>query len=196
MIGMIKVCGLTHRAAVDAAIEAGVDAVGFVFAESVRQVSPAAATKLCGAVPAGVRRVAVMQHPTAQEWSAVLEEFRPDVLQTDAGDFAALDVPDDIERWPVYREGAVDGRSALPAVFLFEGRTSGSGETVDWQAAAGLARRGRMVLAGGLGAGNVAAAIRAVQPWGVDASSSVESAPGRKDPRMIAAFVKAARGAS
>lgn len=195
MIEMIKICGLTDRAAVDAAIEAGVDAIGFVFAESVRQVTPAAAMKLCGDVPQRVRRVAVMRHPTAEQWRSVNEAFRPDVLQTDAADFATLNVPRGIERWPVYREGAVHENTELPAVFLFEGRNSGSGTTVNWQEAARLARRARMILAGGLSAGNVAAAIREVRPWGVDASSAVESAPGRKDPRMITAFVQAARDA-
>lgn len=193
MIGLIKVCGLTDRSAVDAAVAAGVDAIGFVFAESLRQLSAARAAELCAGVPAVIRRVAVMRHPSAAQWQAVCTEFRPDVLQTDAEDFATLDVPDQVECWPVYREGSIDLTATLPAVYLYEGKHSGQGAKVNWQQAAAIAKRGRMILAGGLGIGNVAAAIREVAPWGVDVSSGVESAPGKKDPDMIAAFVNAAR---
>ncbi|MGB5245782.1 MAG: phosphoribosylanthranilate isomerase [Woeseia sp.] len=195
MIALVKVCGLTDLAAVDAAVAAGVDAIGFVFAKSVRQVSPQRAAELSAGVPKSIRRVAVMQHPDAAEWQAVCSGFRPDVLQTDAEDFDSLAVPAHIECWPVYREGAVSKDTNLPATFLYEGQKSGRGETVDWQRAAHIAQRGRMILAGGLCIDNVADAIREVSPWGVDVSSAVESAPGRKDPEKIAAFVNAARNA-
>jgi phosphoribosylanthranilate isomerase len=84
----------------------------------------------------------------------------------------------------------------IPARFLFEGARSGAGEVVDWTVAERLARQGELVLGGGLDPGNVAAAIRAVRPWGVDVSSGVESAPGVKDPARIEAFVNAARVAA
>ena len=73
---------------------------------------------------------------------------------------------------------------------------SGRGETIDWDRAAELARCGRMILAGGLDADNVAAALARVRPFGVDVSSAVESAPGRKDPRRIREFINAARSAN
>lgn len=193
MIGLIKVCGLTDRRAVAAAVAAGADAIGFVFAESVRQLSPARAAELCVGVPAAIRRVAVMRHPSLAHWQAVCTEFQPDVLQTDAEDFATLKVPNQVECWPVYREGNIDLTSTLPAVYLYEGKHSGQGATVNWQQAAVIAKRGRMILAGGLDIENVAAAIREVAPWGVDVSSGVESAPGKKDSDKIAAFVNAAR---
>lgn len=189
----VKICGLTDADAVAAAVDAGADALGFVFADSVRRITPALAADVAGAVPGRVRRVAVMMHPGRDEWRQVLEVFRPDVLQTDIADFGYLDVPDTVERWPVIREGAAGGE--LPPVFVYEGVSSGTGRTVDWQAAALLARRGRMILAGGLGAGNVARAIDTVAPWGVDVSSAVESEPGKKAPEKIHAFVKAARAA-
>lgn len=195
MIGLVKVCGMTDPAAVAAAVAANVDAIGFVFARSVRQVSPARAAELSSGVPDSIRRVAVMQHPSAAEWQAVCAQFKPQVLQTDAEDFATLAVPEGIECWPVYREGGIDEQTKLPAIFLYEGRLSGQGATVNWQRASHLAKRGRMILAGGLNADNVAAAIRDVAPWGVDVSSGVESAPGEKDTGKIAAFVAAARSA-
>ncbi len=100
----VKICGLRTREHVDAAIAAGADAIGFVFAQSVRRIDPAAAAELARSVPKTIRKVAVMLHPSNDEWQHVLADFEPDVLQTDAGDFAALDVPASIERWPVYRE--------------------------------------------------------------------------------------------
>lgn len=191
----IKICGLRSVEDVDAACAAGADAVGFVFAESVRRVTPAQAATAARAAPRGVLRVAVMQHPDLDEWHNVLERFRPDVLQTDAGDFAGLDLPHDVSRWPVYREGIDSLDGPLADMFLYEGGKSGAGKTVDWQKAADVARRGRMMLAGGLHAGNVAGAVREVRPFGVDVSSGVESAPGQKDPERIRQFITAARAA-
>ena len=84
----------------------------------------------------------------------------------------------------------------MPRRVLFEGPRSGSGAVSDWNAARDLARRTQLVLAGGLNAGNVAAAIAAVRPFGVDVSSGVELEPGIKNPLEIAGFVRAARAAS
>ncbi len=192
---LVKICGLRKADDVKAAVSAGADAVGFVFAESLRRVSPAEARQLTQYLPKRVRRVAVMRHPAQSEWQEVLEAFSPDVLQTDIDDFESLDVPDSVERWPVIREGyaGIDGK--LPPVFLYEGRRSGAGQTVDWPRAAAIARRGSMILAGGLGVDNIATAIRTVRPHGVDVSSGVESRPGRKDPGLISLFIKAARAA-
>ena len=193
---LVKICGLSKAEHVQAAVAAGADAVGFVFAESVRRVEPRHAAEIANGVPDTIKKVAVMLHPTNEEWQRVLRDFSPNVLQTDAGDFAVLDVPDSIERWPVYREGneLADGNT-VSGTFLYEGAKSGQGETVDWSRAAEIAKRGNMILAGGLGADNVAEAIARVQPFGVDVSSAVESAPGEKDSEMIEEFVKAARAA-
>jgi phosphoribosylanthranilate isomerase len=189
----VKICGLKESRHVQAAVDAGADAVGFVFAKSVRRVSPAAATAISANLPAGIKRVAVMLHPDPDEWLDVLRIFAPDVLQTDAGDFAALDVPDSVARWPVHRQGK--GRTAVRGTYVYEGQQSGQGESVDWSRAAGIARKGNMILAGGLTAANVAAAIATVRPYGVDVSSAVEAAPGQKDVRLIHDFVSAAKAA-
>ena len=195
MTTLVKICGLTDAAAVNAAVLSGADAVGFVFAESVRRLQPSRAIEISGDVPANVKRVAVMLHPTPSEWEEVRETFSPDVLQADIEDFADLVVPDDIERWPVIREGRVATDRAVPTTFVYEGTSSGSGQKVDWSKAAELARRGNMILAGGISAGNVAAAIREVAPFGVDVSSAVESAPGKKDVNKIQAFMEAVKAA-
>ena len=190
---LVKICGLRAASDVAAAVDAGADALGFVFAESVRRVAPQQARDISAAAPAGVRRVAVMLHPSNEEWLNVLRGFEPDVLQTDADDFEALDVPMSIECWPVYREGGPTPDTG--GTFLYEGPKSGAGKTVDWSVAAGLAKEGKMILAGGLAADNVGEAIATVRPFGVDVSSAVESQPGCKDPQRIREFIKAARAA-
>jgi phosphoribosylanthranilate isomerase len=191
----IKICGLRDAECVAAAVEAGSDAVGFVFADSPRKVSPAEANAISQDIPAGVRRVAVMHHPSNDEWQSVLKEFTPDVLQSDIGDFDVLDVPDNITRWPVIRQGSGADVAVPRQVFVYEGTDSGTGETVDWMRAAEIGKRGQMILAGGLAAANVATAIKTAQPWGVDVSSGVESSRGQKGVELIRQFVVAARAA-
>ena len=190
----VKVCGLTTPAAVAAAVDAGVDAVGFVFAESKRKVSPQRAAELARDVPRNIVRVAVMLHPSQQELDAVWSEFRPDVLQTDSEDLASLRIPNGLAVTPVIRAGRELPRE-LPSRMLFEGPVSGTGTTTDWSAAAQLASRTQLILAGGLKPANVAAAIAAARPFGVDVSSGVEAEPGVKDPAKIHEFVRNARAA-
>lgn len=190
---IVKICGLTHVVSVDAAISAGADALGFVFADSPRKVTVRHAAFIASRVPRRVLRVAVMRQPEVALWREVQDIFCPDVLQTDGADFDYLDVPEDIQRWPVVREGEAATARDLEGVFVYEGPSSGRGEKVDWQVAAGVARKGRMILAGGLDVDNVAEALETVMPWGVDVSSGVESAPGVKDPELIHAFVAAVR---
>jgi len=189
----VKICGIRDAATADAAVRAGADALGFVFAESVRQVTVAEARAAAAGIPAGIKRVAVMRHPSRAECQAVLDGFEPDILQTDIEDFDGLDVPDRVVCWPVVRQGSAAAGRPLPDTFIYEGADSGTGQTVDWSQANVAARQGRMVLAGGLAPGNVAAAIVAVGPWGVDVSSGVESAPGRKDAGLIQDFIGAVR---
>jgi len=194
MTVMVKVCGMTDKTAVEAAVAANVDAIGFVFFDkSPRNVTPEDAKSLASVIPAHIRRVAVMLHPDVSLWQTVAQVFAPNVLQTDHADFDYLPVSDEIERWPVLREGSVDGDSNLPLTFVYEGQKSGHGQTVNWSQAARIAKRGQMILAGGLSVQNVAEAIAQVNPFGVDVSSAVESSPGKKDVAKIAAFTAAAR---
>jgi phosphoribosylanthranilate isomerase len=194
MSAFVKICGMTDEAAIHAAVEAGADAVGFVFhARSPRNLSVDAAVQLGALVPDGVSRVAVTLHPEAAHWAEIEAQFSPDALQTDIDDFEYLQVADGIEKWPVVREGSDPQR--MPGQFVYEGRKSGQGQTVDWNVAASFAREGRMILAGGLSGANVAEAIEVVRPFGVDVSSAVESRPGVKDPALVREFVMAAKSA-
>ncbi|HXY95553.1 MAG TPA: phosphoribosylanthranilate isomerase [Steroidobacteraceae bacterium] len=191
----IKICGMTTPDAIATALEAGADAIGFVFAESPRQLTPEAAAQLARPARGRVRCVAVTRHPPQGALDEMLRVFRPDLLQTDEEDFATLELPASLERLPVVRGAA--GTAVHPgARILFEGPVSGSGTPSDWSAARRLARRTQLVLAGGLDCGNVAEAIAAVHPYGVDVSSGVEARPGVKSPLKIMQFVAAARAAA
>ena len=193
MSGFIKICGLRDADAVATALAAGADALGFVFAPSVRRVTPEQARALAAPARGRVPCVAVMLHPTAAEWTEVLQGFAPDVLQTDAEDFAALQLPASVAALPVYRDAL--HANLAPARLLFEGPRSGTGQVADWRAAQALAQRCQLILAGGLSPDNVAAAIAAVRPFGVDVSSGVEDSPGHKSPQRITDFILQARAA-
>jgi phosphoribosylanthranilate isomerase len=191
----VKLCGMNSEAAVSAALEAGADALGFVLAPSVRRVSPTEARRLAAPARGRVCCVAVMLHPTAAEVGEVMQDFAPDALQTDLADEAMLSLEAIRIWWPVLRSGLALP-TLLPRRVLFEGPVSGVGEAADWTMARSLAPTTQLILAGGLHSGNVATAIRAVQPFGVDVSSGIESSPGRKCATRIHEFVRAARAAA
>ncbi len=189
----VKICGLTEAAAVDAALDAGADAIGFVFAPSPRQVSIGAALELKRYIGDAAQTVAVMRHPVRELAAEILRDFRPDLLQADKADISLLSLPPGCEYLPVLREGRAADVRILPERILYEGEHSGVGQLANWDVAHELARRTRLVLAGGLNPDNVTEAIRLVRPWGVDVSSGVETTPGRKDPGRVRAFVEAVR---
>ena len=162
---LVKICGLTRQADVDAAVEAGADMVGFILAEE----SPRRAAGLLEA-PATVLRVAVF---VGEE-----EETGADLVQLYAREHGHR------SRDAVLRRG---GRDVAAVVDL----PWGTGDPTQHERANAL--EGRVMLAGGLGPDNVAEAIAAVSPWAVDAARSTERAPGVKDHAALRAFVEAAR---
>jgi phosphoribosylanthranilate isomerase len=191
----IKVCGMRTRETIEAAAQAGVDAVGFVFHEaSPRNLTVESASALQSHVPAGVERVAVFLHPSQDLVDGVLAAIRPDWVQTDADDLATLRLPAGQRVLPVFRSGQARP-TRLPKRCLLESARSGSGERADWQEAADITALTEVVLAGGLDASNVGEAVRRVRPFGVDVSSGVESGRGVKDVVKIRDFIRAARAA-
>ena len=195
----VKICGLTDQESVASALVAGADAIGFVFAPSVRQISPTEAARLAAPARGRALCVAVTRHPVNAELEEIFEIFSPDWLQTDHADISSLSARtlEPLRRsrlLPVYRESEVLA-AELPARLLFEGAVSGAGRTADWTLARAAAERTQVLLAGGLNPDNVAEAIRHVRPWGVDVSSGVESAPGKKSVQRIHQFVSAAKAA-
>jgi phosphoribosylanthranilate isomerase len=192
---VVKICGLTREADVAAAVEAGANAVGFVFHEaSPRNVNPARAAELAGALPPNVLRVAVTLRPSSTFVERILDEFMPDVWQSDFGDFESIRIPDAVRRWPVLRSGG-HAPSPLPHTLLFDASISGHGRRADWRTAAALARRSLLIIGGGLNPATVGHAVHAIRPLGVDVSSGVEHRAGVKDAMLIREFVAEARAA-
>lgn len=188
----LKICGLTDAAAVGAALEAGVDAIGFVFSPSPRQIPPVQAARLAAVARGRALCVAVTRHPPQALLDEIVRDFQPDGWQTDINDLSVLRVPRQLPILPVLRSGS-PALESPPRRFLYEGAVSGQGVSADWTEAARLARASQLILAGGLRVDNVATAIQTVRPFGVDVSSGVEQQAGRKSPALIAAFVAAAR---
>jgi len=196
----VKICGITDAAGIAAAVAADVDAVGFVFADSPRRVAAPTARRLAGLLPAHVRTVAVFHRPRREEVDAVLAAFAADIVQVEpAAELAGIG-----PLLPVFHDGPglvreVEAHRALRprAAVLIEGAgPGGRGTAANREVAAALASAGPVVFAGGLTPENVADAVARVRPWAVDVSSGVESAPGRKDPVRVRAFVEAARRAA
>ena len=153
----IKICGLTDEAAVATALQLGVDAIGFVFSPSPRQLQPAQAARLAAAARGRALCIAVTRHPKQPLLDEIVRDFRPDAWQTDIGDLGILRVPRQLPMLPVLRSGSLALESP-PRRFLFEGAVSGQGVTSDWTEAARLARRvaagpGRRPRAGQRGGG-------------------------------------------
>ncbi|MGB9358067.1 MAG: phosphoribosylanthranilate isomerase [Acidimicrobiia bacterium] len=197
----VKVCGLTREPDVAAAVDAGADALGFVLASgSPRQISAERAADLMDGVPA--LRVLLTVGTTLEDVVAVVGATSPDGLQP-YGEHA-----DAVAAWaqangflvlhPLRRDAAGGwGIGVVPdgQIPLLDSATDaqlgGTGVPLDW---AGIERpERRFVLAGGLNASNVATAVATLRPWGVDASSGLESAPGVKDTARVAAFVEEAK---
>jgi phosphoribosylanthranilate isomerase len=194
----VKICGLTSPDAVDAAVAAGADAVGFVLAESPRRVSPDVAARLAERVPPFVTRVAVFRHPSVEEIAACLDEFEPDLLQLEPASMGVVPARQQSRVIPVLHDSddLLDEIAGAGARVHLEGPgRGGRGIPVDRTRAREAAGRCQLVLAGGLNPGNVADAIRDVRPFAVDVSSGVESAPGVKDPALIKEFIDAVRSA-
>jgi phosphoribosylanthranilate isomerase len=197
-MAFIKICGMTDARAVEAALLAGVDAIGFVLAPSVRRVTAAQAAMLAAPARGKALCVAVTLHPDTALLDEIFTQFRPDVLQTDLADLASIELPAGTVAWPVLRgapAGAAAGSLSRGQRVLFEGLSSGAGKLADWTTARDLGSRYALILAGGLRPANVAEAIEAVGPYGVDVSSGVEESPGRKGPELIESFVSRARAA-
>lgn len=198
----IKICGITTPDDARAAAAAGADAIGLVFhAASPRAVSMTQAAAIVRAIPPFVTTVGLFVNPDAGTVREVLQSVPLDCLQFHGDEPAALCAA--FGR-PWIKAIRVRDRHSLDATVLAEYREAqgllldthdpkvagGSGKAFDW-ALVPAAIAQPLVLAGGLHAGNVQEAIRRVRPWGVDVSSGVESAPGRKDHALIQSFIQA-----
>lgn len=198
----VKICGITNVEDALQACACGADALGLVFYDkSPRCVTPETARVIIQALPPLVTPVGLFVNEQPQRIRQLAEYCGLDVIQLhgDEGpqdcDFAPLR---SIKALRVRDAASLVGHEQFPTSALLldawvAGAYGGTGESFNWELAAGIARQRPVILAGGLTPDNVAAAVSAVRPYGVDVSSGVESVPGRKDPAKVAAFIRNAK---
>jgi phosphoribosylanthranilate isomerase len=201
---LVKICGITRMEDAELALEAGADWLGFVlYTLSPRAIRPEDAARIVKAIPSmtavavtatpndieaaldtavaiGAQRLQI-HAPGAHGWAETFPERLPLTLSIGVTADGRLESEPPDERHLLLLDTADD---VLPG---------GTGRTFPWEAAVSLAARRRVMLAGGLDAANVGEAIRKVRPFGVDASSRLESSPGKKDPAKVRAFIEAVR---
>lgn len=197
---VVKICGLTRAQDVQAALDCGADALGFVFAPSPRRLDAATAARLTALAGDGIMRVGVFMDADAAAVTAVLDAVELDLLQfhgRESDDFCrAFGLPFIKAVSMVGEPSATDFRRFPGASgFLLDshapGGQGGTGASFDWSREVPTDRP--IWLAGGLHPDNVAEAIRACHPYAVDVSSGVEVAPGIKDAALIKRFIDNAR---
>jgi phosphoribosylanthranilate isomerase len=208
---IVKICGLSTRETLDAALDAGADMVGFVFfAPSPRHLGLEKARELGKQAKGRAVKVALSVDADDATLGNIVDVLQPDILQLHGKETVArvrdikqkfslrvmkaiaVEMPADLASLPGYAAVAdhilFDARAPKHAT-----RPGGLGATFDWHVLENLALKIPFMVSGGLNAANVAEAMRVTHAGGVDVSSGVESAPGIKDPDMIRAFIRAAR---
>jgi phosphoribosylanthranilate isomerase len=202
---VIKICGITNEEDARVAIEAGANALGFNFyAGSPRYITVRRAHQIVTAVQKPFLRVGVFVNAREAQLAKAVREVPLDILQLHGNCPAQFS-----SSYRMWRSISVDGtdyanrdvtklsaESYRAEAYIFDTSSphfGGSGKCFDWSLAAGFVHR--KIIAGGLDATNVADAIRATQPWGVDACSRLELSPGKKDSRRVRDFVQAALAA-
>lgn len=204
----VKVCGLTTRADLEAAVAAGVDAVGFtvdVPVETPREIPADRAVELARATPPFVTTTLVTMAASPEPVVDLVSRVQPDLVQVHGdisrGDLAYLSAKVESAVMKAVSPATAatydDVADAVLVDSLDDRGAGGTGETHDWERARELvgSLSTPVVLAGGLTPENVAAAVETVGPFAVDVASGVEGDPGRKDADAVAAFVSAAKGA-
>lgn len=198
----VKICGITNEDDALLAVAMGADAVGFVFAPSPRQIPVQQAYDITRRLPPEIltvgvfrdehpKRVVELVHKAGVKAAQLHGSETPEVVAE-----VARAVKWVIKAFPAGSPKVADARSLATDLVLLDGATPGSGKMFDWSLAGEVPEGVRLILAGGLDPDNVADAVRAVEPWGVDVSSGVERSPGRKDPLKVKRFVERAKAAA
>lgn len=199
----VKLCGMTRLVDARAAVRHDADAVGFVFWKgSPRRITPASARRIARALPPFVTKVGVFVNAAPREVARVARHVGLDVIQ--------LHGDEDPARYrtaglPIVKAVSVVDRASIAAASAYPDditvlvdardpvRRGGTGRLADWRLARMVASRRRILLAGGLTPANLAQAVRAVRPWGIDVSSGVEVSPGVKSDAAIARLMQEVR---
>ena len=199
----VKLCGMTRLVDARAAVRHDADAVGFIFWKgSPRRIAPATARRIARALPPFVTKVGVFVDAPPREVARIARHVGLDVIQLhgaeDPAKYRAIGLP-------ILKAVSVVDRASLVAAHAYADdvtvlvdardpvRRGGTGRVADWRLARLVASRRRILLAGGLTPANLAQAIRAVRPWGIDVSSGVEVSPGVKSESAIARLMREVR---
>ena len=202
----VKICGITSAEDAHAAVEAGADALGFMFYEpSPRCITPGQATAIIAGLPAHVARVGVFVDADEAAVLATAATAGLDTLQFHGSESPEFCARFELRTIKAFRVKDSSSLGQLPEydtdAWLLDsyvkGVPGGTGEQFNWDLAVEAKRLGRpIMLAGGLTPDNAAEAVTEVVPFGLDVSSGVEAAPGRKDAAKVAAFIASAKGGS
>jgi phosphoribosylanthranilate isomerase len=195
----VKICGITNEADALLAVAMGADAVSFVFAPSSRQIAPVIARDIARRLPPEIITLGVFRDESPQRVVEVVNSMGLRGAQLHGRETPAQ-TRWVAERVPVTLKAFAIGDAELERAddyevdaVLIDSQSPGSGTVFDWSLAESLPVTRRVILAGGLDPDNVRQAIDEVKPWGVDVSSGVEAAPGRKDPLKLRYFITAAK---
>jgi phosphoribosylanthranilate isomerase len=201
----VKICGITNPADAQAAMDAGADAIGFIFYEkSPRYVALKTAAEISKQLPPFIMRVGVFVNPPEDFLLRAMTEAGLTMLQFHGDETPAFSVQFGLMSMKAFRVHGPETLEQIPQyqthAYLLDAYSSttlgGTGEKFNWDLAVEAQKFGKPIfLAGGLTPENVADAIRKVRPFGVDVSSGVESAPGKKDHAKVKAFIAAAKAA-
>lgn len=214
----VKICGTTNLEDAQVAVDAGADALGFIFAQSPRRISPSEAKEIIAALPQKVETVGVFVNQKSEVILQTAKKAGLTGVQLHGDETLefAHELRDGARaagiKLRIYKAVAMKRLTAgdldlsspknLISAFLLDSgswtKRGGTGKKFDWEQAAPMvsfmSRRFDLIIAGGLNPENVAKAIGLFRPWGVDVVSGVEREPGKRDPEKVRAFVKAAKG--
>ncbi len=183
----VKICGITNQQDADAAIDAGAQALGFIFhAQSPRAVTPESVAPWIRRIPPEIWKVGVFVNTPPARIEQIAEALELDIAQLHGTETPA-DHPKNLRIWKAFRQTAPTEPYPAEAILL-DGMANG--QITDWTLASRVTQP--FILAGGLTPDNIEEAIEKTNPWGVDTASGVESSPGRKDHARMKQFIKAA----
>jgi phosphoribosylanthranilate isomerase len=198
----VKICGITSEDDALLAVAMGADAVGFVFAPSVRQVPVQKVYDITRRLPPEILTVGVFrdEHPKRVVEIVHKSGVKGAQLHGNESNDAVAEVAKGVgfvvKAFTAGSPRISQSASLATNTILIDGSTPGSGHLFDWSLVGEIPEGMRMILAGGLDPENIADAVQTVTPWGVDVSTGVESAPGKKDPLKVKRFIERARNAA
>ena len=200
----IKICGITNSADAETVVEAGADALGFMFfKDSPRFLTKETAKAIIRELPPFISKVGVFVNASRDEILRIIEATGIDTLQFHGDEAPEACGGFGLKTIKAFRVQGKDMLQIMPRydvdAWLLDsfvaGERGGTGHTFDWDLAVDAKSLGTpIILAGGLNPANIASAVARVDPYGVDVCSGVEASRGKKDPKLVAAFMQLARG--